>query len=84
MKHFLTKKRIMRTLFFTLTIFLICCSSSWADNIIGQDRYLTVTTIPFLMDQGGYEQYFNFFVTLELLVALIALFFRWIGRVLRS
>jgi hypothetical protein len=55
-----------------------------ADNVIGQDRYLHVSTIQFLQNQGGYEQYFNFFVTLELLVALVALFFRWIGRVMRS
>jgi hypothetical protein len=71
-------------LFFSLLIFLTCSSSSFAENIIGQDRYLNVSTIQFLQNQGGYEVYFNFFVTLELLVALIALFFRWIGRVMRS
>jgi hypothetical protein len=80
----LLKMQTCRILFFTLAIFLICCSSSFAENIIGQDRYITVSTIQFLENQGGYEQYFNFFVTLELLVALIALFFRWIGRVMRS
>lgn len=77
-------KKSIRILFFSLLIFLTCSSYSCAENIIGQDRYLNVSTIQFLQNQGGYEVYFNFFVTLELLVALIALFFRWIGRVLRS
>jgi len=77
-------KKIIRILCFSLLIFLTCSSYSFAENIIGQDRYLNVNTIQFLENQGGYEQYFNFFVTLELLVALVALFFRWIGRVMRS
>lgn len=77
-------KKTIRTLFFSSLIFLFWCSSSSAENVIGQDRYITVSAISFLQNQGGYELYFNFFVTLEILVALIALFFRWIGRVMRS
>ena len=79
-----SQKKTIRILCFSLCIFLGWFSSCHAENIIGQDRYITVTAIEFLQDQGGYELYFNFFVTLEILVAMIALLFRWAGRVMRS
>jgi hypothetical protein len=65
-----------RILFFPLLFLLCSVTSCLADNVIGQGRYLHVSTIQLLQDQGGYQQYFKFFVTLELLVALVALVFR--------
>lgn len=67
--------------------FLLPCQAM-AANVIGHDPILHVNTIPFLVDESKkldqYAMVFNYFFTIELLCALIGLFFRWIGRVLRS
>lgn len=66
-------------------VFALVIEPAMAENVIGLDRVLRVNTVPFLTDPGNAHTWvFNYFFTIEILCALIALFFRWIGRVMRS
>lgn len=75
----------LKFLYFLL-LFVTVPFSAFAGEVIGQDTTFSVYSVNFLdVEQyGEYADVWNFFFTIELLVGLVALFFRWIGRVMRA
>ena len=66
---------------------LVLPSTSFAEGIIGVDRFFSLQPVSFLLAKTvGEEPYvaaFNYFFTIEIFVGLVALWLRWLMRVLR-
>lgn len=54
-----------------------------AEGVIGVDTTFSIQPIQFLTSGGEYAQAFNYFFTIEIFVGLLALWLRWLMRVLR-
>lgn len=62
-------------------------STSFAEGVIGVDQFFSIQPVSFLLaktvDEEPYVVAFNYFFTIEIFVGLMALWLRWLMRVLR-
>jgi len=70
-----------------LALLLLIPTLAYADGVIGVDRLFTIHPVVFLVaknaDEQPYVLAFNYFFTIEIFVGLVALWLRWLMRVLR-
>ena len=79
-----TRSAFILLVFFAL---LVLPSTSLAEGVIGVDRFFSLQPVSFLVakttDEQPYVAAFNYFFTIEIFVGLLALWLRWLMRVLR-
>lgn len=62
---------------------LFCPDICLAEGVIGVDTTFSIQPIQFLTSNLEYAQAFNYFFTIEIFVGLVALWLRWLMRVMR-
>ncbi len=72
---------------FFITFFLVLPVPGFSEGVIGVDQTFNIQPVSFLIaknaDEEPYVAAFNYFFTIEIFVGLLALWLRWLMRVLR-